>query len=612
MRARDSLSTGTCIGKDPDAAGEPVLAPYQRLFRNWRSHTRLRGLARILLPPFAGLLLAFNFGCPGTAHVSPGEPRITSFTAMPSVVRAGSSTTLRWDASADAFRILWNDENGLFTWVDLHHSVREWQIQNLRADTRFTLGALKSGIASATQGLDVRVSPAIVRLTALPAAVTSGQSTTITYRVLGSPTRLVMQPGSHELPVAGATDRYWTTPPLTGTTTFTLTASNGAGSDAVQLTVPLDGTAQPPQIQSFTANPATIEPGGSTTLTWSILGQVDRLVLDPGNVPISPAGNHRVDHVVAGGNTFTLTASNAAGASSATLTVNLDNSAATLRISPGSATTTVGVPVSLSAIVTGLSDPSVTWTSTPAEGATWSIGAGGALAWRFSRAGTYVIRATSVERPSLWAEATITVLPEVVAVSLSPSSTILKQFAAQTFTATVSGTPDPRVTWSASGGGTLTPGPDRLATYLAGEIPGPYQVTAASLAGGTPATATVTIPDQLSNIQFFSLTYQAFSLSRSQLPAAGEARRFAATITGTSPGGAASFNGGWDWEIPAGAGTARTVGYSCVQPAGASCSSMHTIEWLIPAGIPVGTYTLRLRPWINPAYDLTLTLTVNP
>lgn len=580
-------------------------------------------LRTALLALLAGLLFAFDVGCiggnppPQTPDVPAAVPRITSFTAVATVVRAGSSTLLRWEAvNAEIFRVSWLDQSGTLQSAEIGPLAREYQTPSLQADATFTLRAVKLGTSPAEETLRVRVSPAIVRLTALPASVLPGQTTTITYRVLGTPTRLIMSPGDIELPVdaSGTFDQYWITPALTTQTTFSLTAINAAGSDSVQLSIPVGNSAQPPQIQSFTASPATISPGGSTTLAWSILGQVDNLVLNPGDVRVGTTGGHRVDGVVAGANTFTLTATNAAGSTSASLTVNLDTSGATIRITPATATTPVGVPVALSALVTGLSNPSVNWSSTPSAGATWSQAAGGTPTWRFTQTGTYVVRATSVERPDLWAEATVTVLPEAVSVALSPPSTILKAFGTQAFLASVAGTADHRLFWTSSGGGAVTPGADGTAVFQASELPGTFQVTATSLAtpSGTSATAAVTVPDHTSYIQYASLTTTTATLSRSQIPAGGEVRRFAAMITGTSPGGAASFNGGWDWEVTAAAGTARTVGYSCVQPPGSSCSSMHTIEWLVPASVPVGTHTLRLRPWSNPTIERTLTLTVNP
>lgn len=568
-------------------------------------------------------LLAISFllllGCgkkeePGPNRGSGLPPSISRFAAIPPVIRAGTAGVLQWEVSgADRFQLLWREQNTEH-WSNPDGAARQFTTPVLDQDTCFELTAMKNGSPDASAVLTVQVTPAVVRLTALPAAVTPGGTTTLTYRILGRATRLTVMPGNLELPVEapGSIDHYWTTPPITETTTFTLTASNAAGSDVMQLTVPVGSAALAPQIQSFTASPATVAPGGSTTLAWSILGEVDRLVLNPGEVPIGTTGSHRVDGVVAGANTFTLTATNATGSTSASLTVNLDTSGASIRVTPASATTTVGVPVALSALVSGLSNPSVTWSSTPSAGATWSQAAGGAPTWRFTQTGTYAVRATSVERPDLWAEATVTVLPERVSVALSPPSTILKEFSSQTFTASVAGTTDSRLAWTCSGGGTLTPGPDGSAVFQAIERPGTFQVTATSVAGGSAGLATVTIPDRTSSIQFLSLTTQALTLSRSQIPAGGEARRFAATITGASPGGAASFNGGWDWEIPAGAGTARTAGYACVQPSGGSLSAMHTLEWLIPASVPLGTHTVRLRPWIDPTLERTLTLTVQP
>lgn len=85
-------------------------------------------------------------------------------------------------------------------------------------------------------------------------------------------------------------------------------------------------TPQRPEIRSFTANPAVITaPGQEVTLSWQLSGAVTSLTLDPGGVAVSGSST-TVNPTQT--TTYTLTARNSAGESSAQTTVTLDDGTA--------------------------------------------------------------------------------------------------------------------------------------------------------------------------------------------------------------------------------------------------------------------------------------------
>lgn len=155
-------------------------------------------------------------------------------------------------------------------------------------------------------------------------AVLAGRSATFNVTAVGT-APLHYQWRRNGTAVAGAPDAASYTTPVT-----TL-ADNGASYSAVVTNVlggevsrpaTLTVTAPPPApvINSFTAAPATINLGQSTTLSWVVTG-ADSLSLDPalgalsGNsVSASPTAN----------TTYTLTATNAAGSVTATTTVTVN------------------------------------------------------------------------------------------------------------------------------------------------------------------------------------------------------------------------------------------------------------------------------------------------
>ena len=138
--------------------------------------------------------------------------------------------------------------------------------------------------------------------------------------------------------------------------------------------------------------------------------------------------------------------------------------------------------------------------------------------------------------------------PPAVAVSVGPSSASLATGGTQQFTATVTGSSNTAVTWSATGGTVSSSG-----LYTAPATAGTYSVTATSQANSTKsASATVTV------------TTPAVGVSISPVSAAlltGATQQFTATVTGSTntavtwlaTGGTVSTNG--LYTAPATAGT---------------------------------------------------------
>ena len=152
--------------------------------------------------------------------------------------------------------------------------------------------------------------PVISGFTADPATVAPGQGCTLSWSVSGA-TQLTLVPG-----VGTVTGTSAVVNP-TATTTYTLEAGNAAGSVSASVTVTVTVPPQPPVITSFTASPV---PGGwpSSILAWSVTGATS-LRLEPGIGNVTGI----VSLIVrpAGPTGYTLTATNAAGQTTATVKV---------------------------------------------------------------------------------------------------------------------------------------------------------------------------------------------------------------------------------------------------------------------------------------------------
>jgi len=112
------------------------------------------------------------------------------------------------------------------------------------------------------------------------------------------------------------------TPTNAGLNTYTLTASNGAGSASAFVTVyvaPVSPVPAVPTINNFTAANTAIAQGSPVTLTWSVTDATS-LSIDSG---VGTVTGQSVNVTIAnlGSNTYTLTATNATGSTTAHVTV---------------------------------------------------------------------------------------------------------------------------------------------------------------------------------------------------------------------------------------------------------------------------------------------------
>ncbi|MBK7857943.1 MAG: hypothetical protein IPJ65_04810 [Archangiaceae bacterium] len=217
-------------------------------------------------------------------------------------------------------------------------------------------------------------------------------------------------------------------------------------------------------------------------------------------------------------------------------------------LTPSRAWVYAGAQVQFSSTVRGDDDGAVQWSVVePDGGAVTSSGAYTAPA----TPGTFRVRAQSQKFSAARAEATLTVLPAPVVVSVSPSHVELLQGEVARFSATVSGSTDPRVTWSVEGpapAGTVT----AEGEYQAPARPGRYQVVARSVAQPDEvAAASVEVASQ------FQVSPRFTELRP------GAAQRFTATARG---GGAADVS--WSVREGSAGGTITAAGVYTAPTAG--------------------------------------------
>ena len=204
-----------------------------------------RGLRAAGLLPCALALIVFvcvglagcNSAIQSNSSSGPDSaPAITSFTAAPTSIGSGTSSTLSW-AATDATSVAITP--GTFTSTSASGSTSV----SPTATTTYMLTATNEA-GSATSTLTVTVTtagkPTISSFTASPTSITSGSSSTLSWATAGA-TSIAITPGTFTSTLAGGS----TSVSPTATTTYTLTASNAAGSttSTAQVTVTASGGA---------------------------------------------------------------------------------------------------------------------------------------------------------------------------------------------------------------------------------------------------------------------------------------------------------------------------------------------------------------------------------
>ena len=234
----------------------------------------------------------------------------------------------------------------------------------------------------------------------------------------------------------------------------------------------------------------------------------------------------------------------------------------TVSISPTNAAVLAGHTQQFSASVGGSSILTIHWVMQEQAGGT--ISATG-LYTAPAAAGTFHVNAISVANTTKIATATVTVtLPQIVAVTISPTTVSLRAGGTQQFSATVTGSADTAATYSiqeGASGGTISAG----GFYTAPSSVGSYHVVATSAADvSKSATATVTV----SAIPVVAITVSPNTASL----LTGATQQFTATVTGNdnlsatwavmegAPGGTVDSNG--LYLAPATAGTFHVIATS--------------------------------------------------
>jgi hypothetical protein len=239
-------------------------------------------------------------------------PTITSFAADPASISAGGQSTLRWDVKGASAVTIDNDIGP--------QAATGSKSVTVTTSTTYTLTATNNNgsvTGTATVTVLAASSPVITSFTANPSTITSGQTTTLQWAISGAKSATL------DGAAIDTTSGSKTVSP-TANTTYTLVATNSAGSSTSKVTVTIATSTTLPVISSFTANPMTLiaDSGSSATLQWAVTGATS-LSIDNSVGSVSPLSTGTASVSPTTTTTYILTASNSKGSVTAAATVSV-------------------------------------------------------------------------------------------------------------------------------------------------------------------------------------------------------------------------------------------------------------------------------------------------
>ncbi len=256
----------------------------------------------------------------------PRQVRILRFQAVPNVLDPGQSSTLTWQVE--------NAESVEISGVGPVSNTSGSTQVSPQNTTTYTLTARGRG-NEVRESLTVtvrRLETRFLSCTAQPMNIIAGESATLFFATQGADEVSISGIGGS----FGASGTQTVSPEQT--TTYTLTARNQAGNQTTcQVTVQVT-QGQVPRVLRFTATPAQINAGQSSTLLWAVENATSVNITTLGSVETTGAQGVTPAQTT----TYTLTARNRFGETTATATVTVS----TTEPPPPSAVTLTGCTAS--------------------------------------------------------------------------------------------------------------------------------------------------------------------------------------------------------------------------------------------------------------------------
>ena len=236
--------------------------------RPHRFHRVSSPLAAIFLLPL--LLIVAGCGQVMTAQSDPAAAPTVAITPSPVSISAGGSSTLNVSAT-NATQVTVTGSDGSSYNLSATGGTQGVSPSATATYTATATGAEGNATATAKVTVSAQPPPAgapTVTITAHPASITAGDTSTLTVSATNATQVTVTgsDGSSYNLSATGGTQAV--SPSETATYTATATGSGGKATATATVTVSAPPPPAAPKV-TITANPTSIAPGGSSTLTVS-------------------------------------------------------------------------------------------------------------------------------------------------------------------------------------------------------------------------------------------------------------------------------------------------------------------------------------------------------
>jgi len=397
-----------------------------------------------------------------TVEVSTSVPPTVSISANPLTIHYYG------DPELDEFSILtWTSTNADTCTIEPDIGTVDpsgsWGVYPSRTTTYTITATGPGGTATDTVTVTVIVPKPIAGISASPASIQPGGSTTLNWFSEFADTCSI-EPGIGNVNLSGSVEIS-----PAETTTYTLTAIGSGGTTTTSFTVNI---IYPAPIVEISANPETLVSGQSSTLTWSSTN-ADTAVIDQGIGSVSANGTITVSPT--GTTTYTITATGLGGTATASVTISF--------FPP-----TAGIQASPETIAAGESS-TITWTTTYTDTCTIEPGIGsvnpnGSIVVSPGQTTTYTLTATGLGGTAT-ASVTVSIYPPTVGIQADPETIVMGESSTLTWNTTHADTCviEPGI-GTVDLNGTVQVSPTETTTYT---------ITATGPGGSTTANVTVTV-----------------------------------------------------------------------------------------------------------------------
>ncbi len=229
-----------------------------------------------------------------------GTPQFSSFIANPLTISPGQTSTLSWGLVSNANSVFMQSPSGtqpVGTPGTLQVQPSQTTTYTLLAYCNNTSAQLQITVAVQGGGGGCSGTPIINGFFANPQNISAGQQTVLNWGLVQNASSVFLQLPNKSEGVASPGSR--SVKPAS-TTTYTLVAYCGNNKVSASTTVTVQGGCSgSPKFNGFTANPATIQKGQFSTLSWGLVANATSVVLQtpdgssgvatPGKIVVSPA-----------------------------------------------------------------------------------------------------------------------------------------------------------------------------------------------------------------------------------------------------------------------------------------------------------------------------------